>query len=50
LFTVNSGKTFETAKLRFSGSELFFKVQQLEDKTFALRYRLKQRLFCLQTA
>lgn len=28
LFTVNLGKRFKTAKLRFQGSKLFFKVQQ----------------------
>lgn len=50
LFTVNLRKGFKAAKLTFQGSKLFFKVQQLGDKNFALRCGLKQRLFCLQTA
>lgn len=50
LFTVNLQKRFKTAQLRFQGSKLFFKVEQLEGKNFALRYRLKQSLFCFQSA
>lgn len=50
LFTLNLGKRFKMAKLRFQDSKLFFKVQQFWDKTCTHRYRLKQGLFCLQTA